>query len=362
MNSYSNLKEKYKKIIRNCELCESSNSKVFQKLGRSEEPGVYGNVRITICLDCGFKMLNPRFEDDFYIEYYNKMYREIAFGDIKPSTSYINEQKRRGKGVLNFVTSNDIKVGKMLDHGCASGCTMIPWINEGWQCHGIDPHRPSVQLGNELGLKIKIASGEKLPFKDNSFDLVLSLGSLEHSYDFEASMIEIRRVLKNNGYLMIRWRSDKIFGSPLEYYNHNHYRFFTPNTWRIAIKKFGFTIINYTDEKLEGWESYSYLLVKKVETVPNLKDIKKFINNKKINNANEELKKIKEIRDCYYKRSKSFIDIYKVSDGNYNKILESIEIKKLSWNFLGGDLNQVLQRSFLEAKKYTLLYQENKIN
>ena len=80
----------------------------------------------------------------------------------------------------------------MLDHGCASGSTMIPWLKKGWDAHGIDPHKPSVNLGKKNNLKIQLASGEKLPFNKHSFDVVLSLGSLEHSYDIRATLKEIK--------------------------------------------------------------------------------------------------------------------------------------------------------------------------
>ena len=362
MKSYSDLQKKFEKIHRNCELCGSSKSKIFQRIGRSEDPGTYGDVGITICLNCGHKMLNPRFEDNFYKAYYDEMYREVAFGDITPSDLYIEQQKKRGAGVLSFIKKNKISCGKMLDHGCASGCTMIPWIEENWNCYGIDPHRPSVEMGKRLGLNIKIASGEKLPFKDGTFKLVLSLGSLEHSYDFEASMKEIYRVLEKNGFMMIRWRSNEIFGSPLEYYNHNHYRFFTPETWKIALKKFGFQIVKKTSIKLEGWQSYSYLLVKKINKLPSTKEINNFISKTNLNNSKIELNKIVDLRKSYFDRSQMFINIYKENNGDYYKIMHSIKSKKLFWFFLGGEPQEILKRSYMEAKKYVSLFKKEKIN
>ena len=44
-----------------------------------------------------------------------------------------------------------------------------------------------------------IGSAEKLPFEDNSFDLILIFGLLEHLDDEHAALKEIRRVSKNNG-------------------------------------------------------------------------------------------------------------------------------------------------------------------
>ena len=41
-------------------------------------------------------MQNPRLKD-FYIEYYNHLYRKIVFGDYKPSKLYLNQQQKGAK-------------------------------------------------------------------------------------------------------------------------------------------------------------------------------------------------------------------------------------------------------------------------
>ncbi len=58
------------------------------------------------------------------------------------------------------------------------------------------PHR---HLWREFNLDAKTSSGERLPFKDGTFDAVVSIGVLEHvPYDYE-SLKEVNRVLKDNG-------------------------------------------------------------------------------------------------------------------------------------------------------------------
>ena len=221
--------QRYKKLIE-CEVCRGNKFKTIQNFARIGKVGDYGYLNIVICENCSFKFVNPRFLDDFYIKYYLNKYRKIAFGFEKPTKKYLEIQKKRGEGVLNFFKNKIKKSGKMLDHGCASGGTMIPWIKSGWEACGFDPHIPSVDYGNKiLGLNIKKGFGEKLIFKNQEFDVVLSLGSLEHSYNVNKSLKEIYRVLKGDGHIIIRWRSNKIIGSTLEYFNHNHYRFYKRN-------------------------------------------------------------------------------------------------------------------------------------
>ena len=40
---------------------------------------IFHIYEIQCCTNCGYKMQNPRFQKDFYIEYYNHLYRKIAF-------------------------------------------------------------------------------------------------------------------------------------------------------------------------------------------------------------------------------------------------------------------------------------------
>ena len=122
---------------------------------------------------------------------------------ISHPTKYIEEHRSSGKGVRNWFSKHVSASGTMLDHGCASGCTMHDWAEAGWTCVGLDPHKPSVEAGRRLGFDIRVGAGEALPLDDSSFDLVVSLGSFEHSYNLALSLQEIRRVLKKNGHLLI---------------------------------------------------------------------------------------------------------------------------------------------------------------
>ena len=321
-----NEKNKYSQKLNNCEVCGKKNFITFQAVGRIGKPLEYGKLNVVICKSCSHKFTNPRYEDSFYKKYYKSNYRKIAFGDLEPSNEYQKFQILRGKSVCNYFTKKILqKKGTILDHGCASGLTMLPWIKKKWNAIGIDPHRPSVRLGKrKYKLNIKNAFGEKLPFNDNKFDLILSLGSLEHSYDLKKTLNEIKRTLRNNGHLIIRWRSNNLIGSPLEYYNHNHYRFFTKKTWDILLKYYGFSSIKHINKSIEGYKSYLYIIAK---------------------NSNEKNKNIKNNK--YYlseiNKHKNYLKKY------YHKCLK---IEKLMNSKKMSNKNQL---SFLKKNKINLL-------
>ena len=78
-------------------------SKLYKNIGRIDRVGVYGHLNIVLCKNCSHKFVNPRFIDDFYIKYYLKKYRKIAFGFLKPTRKYLNIQKKGVEEYLIFI-------------------------------------------------------------------------------------------------------------------------------------------------------------------------------------------------------------------------------------------------------------------
>ena len=334
--------KKYKKKVINCEICSGKKFVTIQNIGRIGIPGVYGLYNIMICKKCSFKFANPRYVDDFYLKYYKKNYRKIAFGNFKPSRYYVKNQIFRGKSILNYFKKK-IGFGNMLDHGCASGATMLAWRTAGWSAYGIDPHIPSVNYGiKKYNLNIKPNFGERLDFKNDFFDLILSLGSLEHSYDIDKTLKEIRRGLKINGKMIIRWRSDNLIGSPLEYYNHNHYRFFTKKTLKNILANYGLKVITNCGLSLEGYSSFRYVLVKKISA--------KKIKLDKLNNVYKyEIKKHNQYNLKYHKICLKIRDLRKDKKGKFN---EESFIKKFNIKLLAIQRQKAIRRFFFETSKY----------
>ena len=256
----------FKTSYKNCEICDSNKNELFQNYGKiGNSPGKYGYLPVRICKFCGLKFLSPRPSDKYYKMFFKLDYGASYFGskDI-PSINHLRFQKIRGELIYNYFSKQYNKNVNILDHGCSTGLTMRPWFKNNYNIVGFDPHRPSVNFGiTKYKLPIDFGFGEKLPYKKNTFELVISLGSLEHCFNLKKCLNEINRVLKPNGEMIIRWRSNKLIGSPLEYFGHNTLKFLNRHTWEYVLKKNGFGKIKFINDKVEGYDSFEYIKVRK---------------------------------------------------------------------------------------------------
>ncbi|MBI5122575.1 class I SAM-dependent methyltransferase [Candidatus Roizmanbacteria bacterium] len=101
------------------------------------------------------------------------------------------------------------KNAKVLDFGCGIGFN-IPFIASVFpNVVGIDTDKPSVKIALkqlkklQYDKKILHYNGERLPFKKNSFDIVIANDVWEHTKDPRLMIKEIYRVIKPDGVFLI---------------------------------------------------------------------------------------------------------------------------------------------------------------
>ena len=263
--------------------------------------------------------------------------------NVQISNLYEKSQISRGQKIFDFFKKK-IKVKRkfFLDHGCAMGLTMMPWRDNGWNVTGLDPNIESVNYAKEkYSLKIIKSFGENLSNQKNKYNIVLSLGSLEHSFDLNKTMQKIKYNTSDDAYLIIRWRSNKLIGSPLEYYNHNHFRYFNRFSWKILLNKFGFSKISFYTESIEQNNGYEYILAKKTGIASSIKKFKKELKSLKkgkteknyfrnyflqYTNLSKKIKKLQTKKNLNNYNSKvNFINKYKIGLINHKKDKKSVD-------------------------------------
>ena len=160
--------------------------------------------------------------------------------------------------------ASDIKSPEILDIGCGTGRTVIKLakkLKNGGHITGIDIYSEFAISGNSLETVQRNAriekvldkttfmngSATKIPFENDKFDIV-TLSSVLHELhsveEQELAMIEINRVLKNQGILYIGEWNRKSWQSIL-YMGIWCLIFKTRKYWQKLIEKHGFQEIRY---------------------------------------------------------------------------------------------------------------------
>lgn len=102
------------------------------------------------------------------------------------------------------VTLEDCEI---LEIGSGVGTFNLTASQQNLNIQGVEPVAELVALSEErlaeagITADIRVGSGEKLPYPDNSFDLVVSFQVLEHVDDPAKTIYEALRVLRPEGYI-----------------------------------------------------------------------------------------------------------------------------------------------------------------
>ncbi len=124
------------------------------------------------------------------------------------------EGRRRLVG--DFLRAMDRKKGKILDVGCGTGETMafVKKNFQGWKVWGLDASPEAVNYTKRRGFPEAIlAKADKLPVKSNEIDAILLLDVIEHLHRPVASVLEMKRVLKPGGKMLITCPALKLIWS-----------------------------------------------------------------------------------------------------------------------------------------------------
>ena len=100
---------------------------------------------------------------------------------------------------------NDFPGARLLEVGCGMGSDLLQFARGGARCTGVDLTPRSVEttrrrfeIYGERG-DFLLSDGERLPFRDESFDVVYSNGVLHHTPDTAGAVREVHRVLRPGG-------------------------------------------------------------------------------------------------------------------------------------------------------------------
>lgn len=134
--------------------------------------------------------------------------REHASRRFRSEYDYALFEYYRSAKVIAFLERHGVTVqGRVLDAGCGGGGMPISLAEHAREVIGIDPVErfgsAGMRLARERGLtnlSFARADGMALPFRNGTFDLVLSHAVIEHVPNAERYLSECRRVLAPSGH------------------------------------------------------------------------------------------------------------------------------------------------------------------
>jgi len=127
-----------------------------------------------------------------------------CYADPEPTLSGQHLISRQ-RFALEMVESAIPPSSRILEAGCGAGVMAAKLIKRGYAVWGIDLAEPMIRQARQLCDSEPFGVGdiEHIPFPDNTFDVVVSLGVMEYLESDEQALREVWRVLKPGGRAVI---------------------------------------------------------------------------------------------------------------------------------------------------------------
>jgi 2-polyprenyl-3-methyl-5-hydroxy-6-metoxy-1,4-benzoquinol methylase len=150
------------------------------------------------CLDCGLVFATPRITPVGLRDYYRRY-------EVSGANDPASERKREA-GARRTIDELQRYVprGRLLDVGSGTGTVLAAARDAGYEVAGVELSQRGVELARgRHGIEVFHGSISDAAFPDGSFDVVHAWHVIEHVFDLDEFVGELRRVLRVGGMLAI---------------------------------------------------------------------------------------------------------------------------------------------------------------
>ncbi len=262
--------------VKNCAVCGADN---FVHLFQCKDYFLSNEIfSISQCKNCGFKFTNLKLSNSELIKYYgsgsyishsekpesfiDNIYYKVRKYSLNKKYKLVVSEKRKAKSEEGEAT--------ILDIGCGTGEFLNLFKANNWNVFGIEPNKAAREHAiNKKGLEVfDEAYIDK--FSEKQFDVITMWHVLEHVSDLKAQINNIKRVLKDEGLLIIAVPNSDSFDAQLyrqywaAYDVPRHLYHFTKKSVNELLEKNDFELLKILPMKFDAF--YISLLSEKYKT------------------------------------------------------------------------------------------------
>lgn len=197
-------------------------------------------------------MPNPSTDD--VKTWYNQHYATKGLQSMRPAAAY-----------PVFLDLLGATAGsRLLDVSCGAGSLLAAAQERGVNAVGVDLSDEAVRLAKRVvpAAEVAVGAGEALAFRNETFDYVTCLGSLEHFLDMGQGLEEMKRVAKPDGRFCIMVPNQdflgwKVMGHQGTAQQDINEHLLPLAAWRRLFKQHGLSIVRVTPDRWHAvrWRS-----------------------------------------------------------------------------------------------------------
>lgn len=144
-----------------------------------------------------------------------------------------------GEHIVRYRAAMELVKGKtVLDIASGSGYGSACLAETAKSVYGVDIDKDAVRYAQKnykaKNVEFILGDGVNIPLADNSVDMVVSFETIEHIEDYETFMVEVKRVLKDDGLLLLSTPNDVEFPET----NHFHIHEFNQKELEKLVSKY----------------------------------------------------------------------------------------------------------------------------
>jgi SAM-dependent methyltransferase len=224
----------------NCPICNHNKNKNVYNSDKIEITTSKKNykvqTKVSECKQCGFMFVNPRKS----LKYYNKLY-PIQYRILGDLNNKENEKLKLNE--FKFIIKNIENCKDVFDIGASDGGMLKLFKDKNYNVYGNEPNSYACEVARKK-YDIHIYNSTSIP--NRKYDLFTCSNVLEHIYDINKFIIDVKSKLNDNGYLYIEVPDlnfiDK-WNNISDFFVFQHLNYFNSSTLQALLLKHGLEII-----------------------------------------------------------------------------------------------------------------------